>query len=130
MEKQMDPSTKRRVLLADDNPDGADTMAAFLELLGFEVTVARDGPTAVAEAARALPDVAILDLGMPGFDGWEACRRIRSLPGGGATKIIALSGWGSPEARAKSREAGFDAHWTKPAEAASLLAVLRPAPER
>lgn len=118
-------SEPKRVLLADDNRDGADTMAAFLELLGFEVRLARDGLSAVQEACRQLPDVVILDLGMPGLDGWEVCRSIRSMPGGSSIRIVALSGWGSEEARRKSQEAGFDAHWTKPADASSLLSILR-----
>jgi CheY-like chemotaxis protein len=116
----------RSVLLADDNEDGADSLAAFIELLGFRVRVARNGIAAVEAAVRELPEVAILDLGMPGLDGWEVCRRIRLLPGGRLVRLVALTGWGSDEARRKSADAGFDAHWTKPADPASLLSVLLP----
>ena len=114
----------RLVLVADDNADAGDTLGCFLETLGLRVLVVRDGEAAVQAAAREMPDVAILDLGMPKVDGWAACREIRALPGGAEARLIALSGWGSPDARAKSAQAGFDAHWTKPAEATSLLRVL------
>ena len=115
---------RRKVLLADDNQDGVDTLAAFLEMLGFKVRVARDGGAAIDLAAREMPDLAILDLGMPVVTGWEVCRAIRAMPGGERVRMVALSGWGSEEARRKSDEAGFDAHWTKPADASALLAAL------
>lgn len=120
------PSAKaiRLVLIADDNADAGDTLGAFLETLGLRVVVVRDGEAAVEAALRELPDVAILDLGMPKVDGWSACRQIRELPGGAEVRLIALSGWGSPEARSKSEHAGFDAHWTKPAEATALMRML------
>lgn len=114
----------RLVLIADDNVDAGDTLGCFLETLGLRVHVVRDGEAAVQAVMREMPDIVILDLGMPKVDGWSACREIRSLPGGAAVRLIALSGWGSPDARAKSAEAGFDAHWTKPADATSLLRML------
>jgi CheY-like chemotaxis protein len=115
----------RKVLLADDNVDAADTLGAFLEMLGFQVRVVHSGTAALREAAAELPDVAILDLGMPGLDGWEVCRGIRNLPQGAKVRVVALSGWGSEEVRLKSQQAGFDAHWTKPAEAGTLIMMLR-----
>ena len=120
------PSEKslRRVLIADDNADSGDTLGCFLETLGMHVLVVREGEAAVREATRAMPEIVILDLGMPKLDGWAACRAIRALPGGAEARLIALSGWGSPEARAKSAHAGFDAHWTKPADATALLRML------
>ena len=114
----------RLVLVADDNIDAGDTLALLLESLGVRVVVVRDGMAAVEAASRELPTIAILDLGMPKIDGWEACRQIRALPGGSKARLIALSGWGTPEARAKSVTAGFDTHWTKPAEVTSLIRLL------
>ena len=114
----------RLVLVADDNVDAGDSLGSLLETLGRRVLVVRDGAAAVQAASGELPELAILDLGMPTMDGWEACRRIRALPGGLQVRLIALSGWGTPEARAKSDAAGFDAHWTKPVEAASLLGLV------
>ena len=114
----------RLVLVADDNIDAGDSLGSLFESLGLRVQVVRDGEAAVQAASRELPDIAILDLGMPKMDGWEACRQIRALPGGSDARVIALSGWGTPEARAKSVEAGFDTHWTKPAEATSLIRLV------
>ena len=114
----------RLVLIADDNIDAGDSLGSLLESLGVRVLVVRDGEAAVQAASRELPEIAILDLGMPKMDGWEACRQIRALPGGSQARLIALSGWGTPEARAKSVEAGFDTHWTKPAEATSLIRLV------
>jgi len=117
----------RTVLIAEDNPDARESLATFLELLGLEVVAVQDGAQAVEAARRRLPEFAILDLGMPLLDGWAACRAIRELPGGDAITIVAFSGWGSAEHRQRSQAAGFDAHWTKPMDAESLLTVLRPA---
>lgn len=122
---QMNTGRARTILLADDNVDAADTLGAFLEMLGFQVRVVHDGAAAVREATAELPDIAILDLGMPGLDGWATCRAIRSLPRGATVRVVALSGWGSAEVRLKSQQAGFDAHWTKPAEAETLIQMLR-----
>jgi CheY-like chemotaxis protein len=121
----MNTGRARTILLADDNVDAADTLGAFLEMLGFQVRVVHDGAAAVREATAELPDIAILDLGMPGLDGWATCRAIRSLPRGATVRVVALSGWGSAEVRLKSQQAGFDAHWTKPAEAETLIQMLR-----
>ena len=114
-----------RILIADDNTDAGDTLGAFLEALGFEVQVVRDGQAAVECVAERMPQIVILDLGMPRLDGWRACERIRALPGGGGARIVALSGWGASDARAKSKEAGFDEHRTKPASTTELFALIR-----
>jgi CheY-like chemotaxis protein len=114
----------RLVLIADDNADAGETLGLFLQRLGLRTIVVTDGEAAVEAASREMPDLAILDLGMPKKDGWTACSEIRALPAGAEARIIALSGWGAPDARGKSAEAGFDAHWTKPAEASELLRVL------
>lgn len=120
----MSSSCIKRVLIADDNVDAGDTLGSFLELLGLEVVVVRDGLAAVSEAARSMPDVVILDLSMPGINGWAACEQIRKLPGGAKARVLALSAWGSDEARARSSQAGFDGHWTKPTDPAVLLSLI------
>jgi signal transduction histidine kinase/ActR/RegA family two-component response regulator len=110
-----------RVLVADDNQDAAESLAALLEALGNDVKVAYDGVEAVEAARRFRPQVILLDLGMPRLDGYGAAREIRRDPDGRAIKIVALTGWGHEEDRQRVREAGFDAHIVKPAE----LEVLR-----
>lgn len=114
----------RRVLVADDLRDSADSMTIVLQLAGHEVTTAYDGEQAVALAREALPEVAVLDIGMPRRDGYEACRAIRALPGGERVLMIALTGWGQPDDRRKAREAGFDHHLTKPVDPARLRELI------
>src|SRR5690606_5230703 len=114
----------RRVLVADDNPDAAASLAALLELLGSDVRVARDGREAVEIAAWFRPELALLDIGMPGLDGCGACRRIRALPGGARMTLVALTGWGQEQDRRRSLAAGFDQHLVKPVEPAVLERLL------
>jgi signal transduction histidine kinase len=114
----------RRILVVDDNVEAALTLAELLTLEGHETHVAHDGPSAV-DAARSLsPDVAILDIGLPGFDGLEVARRLRAEPGLRGLLLVALSGWVQPDDRARSREAGFDHHLAKPVQLKSLELVL------
>ncbi len=110
-----------RVLVADDNRDGAESLAELLAALGGEVSIAYDGAQAVEVARSFRPDVALLDLGMPKVDGYEAARRIRSECDGRPMKIVALTGWAQDEDRRKTQEAGFDEHLVKPVD----LEVLR-----
>jgi signal transduction histidine kinase/ActR/RegA family two-component response regulator len=118
------PVSGVRVLVADDNRDAADSLAALLSALGNEVAVAYDGVEAV-EAARAFrPQVIMLDIGMPRLDGYRAAREIRKHPGAQEIKLIALTGWGQDDDRRRAREAGFDAHLVKPAELDALCRVL------
>jgi CheY-like chemotaxis protein len=118
------PVSGVRVLVADDNRDAADTLAALLSALGNEVTVAYDGVEAV-EAARAFrPQVIMLDIGMPRLDGYRAAREIRKHPDAQGIKLVALTGWGQDDDRRRAREAGFDAHLVKPAELDALCRVL------
>jgi len=102
-----------RILVVDDNVDAASTVADLLRLLGNEVQVVHDGLAAVSGAAEILPDVVLLDIGLPGIDGFEAARRIRAELGSGI-RLIALTGWGQEKDRAQATEAGFDEHWVKP----------------
>ncbi len=114
----------RRVLIADDNRDGAESLALVMTVFGCEVRTAYDGASAVRAAESFQPEVVFLDLGMPGMDGFEAARRIRSLPGGDATVLIALTGWGQDRDRQRTSEAGFDAHLVKPVDPLSMRSFL------
>jgi CheY-like chemotaxis protein len=115
---------RRRILVADDNADAASALATLLELEGHEVTVAHDGQEAVMKASNFRPELVFLDLGMPVMDGFEAARRLRALPGGDEVLLVALTGWGQPGDRSRTRAAGFDRHLVKPADPAALTEVL------
>jgi len=117
-------SSQRRVLLVDDNVDAAELMAAMLELLGHRAQIAHDGPSALELAGREQPEVAFLDIGLPGMDGHEVARRFRADPALAGCVLVALTGWGSQDDKRRSREAGFDFHLTKPVETAALQEVL------
>ncbi len=114
------PVTPRRVLVVDDNVDAARTLAELLSLDGHEAHVAHDGPSAVEAARRLHPDIAILDIGLPGFSGLEVARRLRADPSVEGVLLVALSGWVQPEDLVRSREAGFDHHLAKPVGASTL----------
>ena len=120
------PATERavRVLLVDDNVDAAESLAMLLRLWGHEVAVAHDGPAALRAAEAQRPEVALLDIGLPGMDGYELARRLRSQPGLGRAVLVALTGWGQEEDRRRSQEAGFDHHLTKPVELSALQELL------
>jgi len=118
------PVTPRRVLVVDDNVDAARTLAELLALDGHETHLAHDGPSAVEAARRLRPDVAILDIGLPGFSGLEVARRLREDPPVPDLLLVALSGWVQPEDLVRSREAGFDHHLAKPVGAATLALLF------
>ena len=108
------PQLRRRILVVDDNLDSAESMALMLKLSGHDVATAHDGMEAVELARDFQPDVALLDLGMPKLDGYEAARSIRQESWGQEMLLVALTGWGQQEDKRRSREAGFDAHLVKP----------------
>jgi signal transduction histidine kinase/CheY-like chemotaxis protein len=108
------PST--RVLIVDDNQDAADMLLNLFRSHGFDAAAAYNGADAVSEAARFAPDVVVMDLAMPGVDGYEAARRIRQSPEGKSLLLIALTGWGQEGTRRKALEAGFDFHAVKPVD--------------
>jgi signal transduction histidine kinase len=118
------PGAGLRILVADDNRDAADTMALLLEAMGHSVRHVNDGEAAVQAAAAFNPQVVLLDIGMPKLNGYEACRQIRAQEGGAAMKIIAITGWGQPEDRLNSGDAGFDQHLVKPVDPAVLAELL------
>ncbi|MET0411787.1 MAG: ATP-binding protein, partial [Polyangiaceae bacterium] len=115
---------KRRVLLIEDNIDAQQMLSDLLEIWGHEVTCASDGLAGVATALSLRPDIAIVDLGLPGIDGYEVARRIRLDVHGAVLPLIALTGYGSPEQKARSLAAGFDLHLVKPVDAARLESLL------
>jgi CheY-like chemotaxis protein len=104
------------VLVADDNRDAADSLALLLEMNGHEVAVAHCGEVAFRAAERARPNAAILDIGMPDISGYEVARRIRAEIWGGRMLLVAVTGWGQADDKARARAAGFDHHLTKPVD--------------
>jgi signal transduction histidine kinase/CheY-like chemotaxis protein len=114
----------RRILVVDDNVDSAKTLGMLLKYLGADVHVVNDGVAALAAVEKYRPDVVLLDIGMPGMDGYEVARRIRELEGVGGVTLIALTGWGQEDDRRRTREAGFDHHLVKPADIVALQTLL------
>ena len=110
--------------MIDDNRDAAVSMSMLLETLGASARVASDGESGVAAFEHFHPGLVFLDLGMPGVDGFETARRLRATPEGRAATIVALTGWGGEETRARTREAGFDLHLTKPASVDDVRKAL------
>ncbi|UXI65842.1 PAS domain-containing protein [Tahibacter amnicola] len=116
-------TTAHRILVVDDNEDAANTLSFILQGLGNQVRVARDGPEGLAALESECPDVVLLDIGMPGMDGYELARRAR-LKAQGDLTLIALTGWGQEEDRRRSKEAGIDHHLVKPVDVEALGRLL------
>jgi PAS domain S-box-containing protein len=112
-----------RVLVVDDSPDVVETLGDMIEIWGHEVRTARSGPTALVEAESFGPDVALLDIGLPGMDGYELAGRLQGGP-----MLVAITGYGTPEARQRSAEAGFDHHLVKPVDPDQLNEILSGVP--
>jgi PAS domain S-box-containing protein len=113
-----------RILAVDDNQDAVDILARTLQLKGHEVQTAYDGIEAVDVATRFKPDVVLLDIGLPRLSGYDVARRIRQLPDGKSTTLIAITGWGQEEDRRQSLQSGFDMHLVKPVDPVALLKLL------
>jgi len=113
-----------RILLVDDNRDAADSMRMLLNQVGAEVRVAHDGAEALEAFEACRPRVVLLDIGMPGMDGYEVARRLRASPLGARAALVALTGWGQDEDRRRVREAGFDHHLVKPADFGTLQSLI------
>jgi signal transduction histidine kinase len=124
------PHVQRRILVADDNMDALESLSRVLQLSGHEVFSAANGSVALQSAERHLPDVALLDVGMPLLDGYEVARRIRAEPWGKNVLLVAVTGWGQEADRRRSREAGFDSHLIKPLDLAELTQLLTRLPVR
>jgi CheY-like chemotaxis protein len=118
----------RRILLVEDSQDARDMLRMYLAQLGHQVYEAADGPSAVEAALRVLPDVALIDIGLPGVDGYEVARRIRATPDGRHLYLVAVTGYGQPKDRDQALAAGFDDYLVKPFDRdrlATLLAASR-----
>ena len=125
-------TTGRRILVVDDNRDSAGSLAMLLRLTGNEVCIAYDGLEGFQAAERFVPDVVLLDIGMPRLNGYDACRRIRNEAWGKGMVLIAMTGWGQDDDRRRTLEAGFDGHMVKPVDPNALMHILAsksPAPE-
>ena len=118
-------SVPLRILIADDNSDAAHMLGLLLVKSGHAVTVVGSGQEALDKIPLVRPEVVLLDIGMPGMNGHETCRRLRATQWGKETCVIALTGWGQEEDRRRSREAGFDHHLVKPVDLSALNAALR-----
>jgi len=119
-----EPYGGQRVLIVDDNRDAADAMASLLELEGNETHVAHDGESALELAESLRPAVIVLDIGLPGLNGYEVARLVRAKAWGASVLLLALTGWGHPDDRARSIDAGFDQHLVKPVEVSTLSELL------
>lgn len=122
------PTTSDRLLVVDDNKDAADSTALLLSMLGVETRVAYGGTEALSMLEEAMPqwkpDMVLLDLGMPGMDGYEVARHIRSVAAYAGLTLVALTGWGQDADIRRTREAGFDHHLVKPMDVDALMALL------
>ena len=117
-------SAGRRILIVDDNAEAVKTTQMLLELWGHEIQTALDGPSGIKAAQIFKPEVIILDIGLPGMNGYEVAKCLRQLPGTEKVLLIALSGYGQEEDLRKSKEAGFDHHLVKPADMDQLQALI------
>ena len=112
-----------RVLVVDDNEDAANSLATLLEVMGYEVRTAYDGPEAIEAADEFKPAVALLDIGLPRLSGYEIARHVRGKRGNDVL-LVAITGWGQEDDRRRAKEAGFDHHFTKPADFEVLLELI------
>ena len=122
------PHVPARVIVVDDNADSADTLAMLVRVLGHEVRAIYDPTTVEAEVAAFHPSLVFLDVGMPQRSGYDVARSLRVQPGGRALRIVAVTGWGQPEDRGRTREAGFDEHLVKPPEPEAIRRICAATP--
>ena len=120
MSESTAPRAGRRILVVDDDHDSAESLAMLFQLMGHDVRAAHNGLAAVDLAEAFRPDLIVLDIGMPGLDGYEVCRRIRQHSWGRAAVIAALTGWSRDEDRDRSEQAGFDHFLVKPVDPKAL----------
>ena len=113
-----------RILVVDDLAASAETLMTLLEMEGFEVRIASEGMAALKIAEEFRPDVVLLDIGLPGMNGFEVAHRLRTQPESRDALLIALTGYGEAESRSRSAQAGFDFHMVKPADVNLLLSML------
>ncbi len=113
-----------RILVVDDSVDAAETLAMLLQLSGHEVRTAHDGLAAIGAAIEFLPNVVLLDIGLPGMNGFEVAKRLRQEPAFANPLLVAMTGYGEALARQRSKEAGFDHHLVKPVDFEKVEAIL------
>src|SRR5262245_10834937 len=113
-----------RILVVDDNHDSALSLAMMLSIMGHETRTAHDGESAVETAESFLPEVVLLDIGLPKLNGYEVAQRIREQAWGTSMFLIAVTGWGQDEDRQRSSEVGLNVHMVKPVEPAALERLL------
>ena len=113
-----------RILVVDDNHDSALSLAMMLSIMGHETRTAHDGESAVEAAGIFLPEVILLDIGLPKLNGYEVAQRIRERPWGASMFLIAVTGWGQDEDRQRSSEVGLNVHMVKPVEPSELEKLL------
>ena len=121
---QYSDATALRILVVDDNRDAADSLATLLEMNGHTGLVAYDGATALEKAEKMKPQIALLDIGMPGMNGFELAEKISKAPWGKKTVLVAVTGWGAKSDRTRSKEAGFAYHLTKPVDYDTLASLI------
>jgi CheY-like chemotaxis protein len=114
----------RPVLLVEDDADVREVMAAMIESWGYPVEVAAEGLAGVDLARRSPPRIALVDIALPGIDGYEVARRVREVLPKGRTRLVAMTGFGRPEDRARALQAGFDTHLVKPVEPEDLRKLI------
>jgi len=114
----------QRVLLVDDNTDSSEPLSLLLQAKGHETRIAVDGEEAIEMADEFLPDCVVLDLGLPGIDGYEVARRLRERPYGAKLTLVALTGWAGKDVRVKAAAAGFDYHLVKPVNLEELERIV------
>jgi signal transduction histidine kinase/integral membrane sensor domain MASE1/ActR/RegA family two-component response regulator len=119
------PAPARRVLVVDDNVDALESLTTLLRIDGHEVRAAADGPGALAEAEHFRPEIVLLDLGLPGLDGYAVASALRELPGCDRALLVAVTGYGQSEDVARSRAAGIDHHLVKPVEPSRIREMVR-----
>ena len=121
-------SASLRIMIVDDNRDAADSLASLLELDGHETQVAYNGDTALKRAPQFRPALVLLDIGLPGMDGYEVARQLRAAPATAAAGLVAVTGYGRVEDERRTRDAGFDAHLVKPIDLACLERIIAQLP--
>jgi two-component system, sensor histidine kinase len=122
--KDSDTAIALQILLVEDHPEVAAAQALLLKAIGYDVKIASDGPMAVDMAKSLLPDIAIVDIGLPGFDGHQVAESLRADPATSSIRLIALTAYGTPDDKRRSLRSGFERHLVKPATIGQLKEAL------